>query len=250
METIPLWLPPLFFLIALLYATVGFGGGSSYLAVLALIGLPYQAIPQTALVCNLIVSAGGVWHFRRRGHLDLAKILPFVILSIPMAYLGGRLEVGRQFFMMLLGVSLLAAAARTFIPGQRGAATRRSLSVAKAYWVGLPVGGLLGLLAGVVGIGGGIFLAPVLLLSGWADAKQTAATASVFILVNSGAGLVGQVAKGVYLNEMILPLALAVILGGQIGSRVGSYHLPMMGVRRLIATLILLVSLRLIWGAI
>jgi uncharacterized membrane protein YfcA len=127
---------------------------------------------------------------------------------------------------------------------------RRTLTAARAWKVGPPVGAALGLLAGVVGIGGGVFLAPVLLLTGWASAKRAAATASLFIFVNSAAGLGGQFAKGVYVNEMVIPLVLAVWLGGQIGSRAGAYHLPMVGVRRLLATLIMVVSVRLLWGAI
>lgn len=249
MESLPFWLPLVFFLIALLYAMVGFGGGSSYLAVLVLIGLSYQAIPQTALVCNLIVSAGGVWHFWRGGHFDARKILPFVVLSIPMAFVGGHIAIGKQLFMILLGISLLAAGIRTFVPGpRRGPA--RDISIRNAWLIGVPLGGFLGFLAGLVGIGGGIFLAPVLLLTGWANAKQTAAAASVFILANSASGIVGQLTKGVYIDEMIIPLALAVVLGGQLGSRAGSYRLPVTGVRQLLAMLIVLVSLRLLWGAI
>ena len=93
MESIPIWLPVVFFLLALFYAMAGFAGGSSYLAVLAVVGLPYQVIPQTALACNVVVSSGGVWHFRRGGHLDVGKFLPFMVLSIPMAYLGGRIVI-------------------------------------------------------------------------------------------------------------------------------------------------------------
>jgi uncharacterized membrane protein YfcA len=249
MDAVPLWMPFVFFLIAALYATVGFGGGSSYLAVLALIGLPYLAIPQIALICNLVVCAGGVWHFYRGGHFDLKKMLPFLVLSVPMAYLGGRILIDKQLFMILLGASLLVAGARMFI-SDRSLGDLRSISNVRAWWIGLPVGGVLGFLAGVVGIGGGIFLAPVLLLSGWANAKQVAATASLFIVVNSASGLIGQFAKGVYVNEMVIPLALAVWLGGQVGSRLGAYHVPMTGVRRLLAGLMVAISLRLVWGAI
>jgi uncharacterized membrane protein YfcA len=249
MEAIPIWMPLVFFLIAVLYSTVGFGGGSSYLAALALIGLSYQAIPQTALICNLVVCAGGVWHFYRAGHFDLKKMLPFVILSVPMAYLGGRVLIDKQLFMILLGGSLLVAGTRMFIADKRFG-TLRSITNAQAWWIGMPIGAALGFLAGVVGVGGGIFLAPVLLLSGWANAKQVAATASFFILVNSASGLIGQLTKGVYISEMVIPLAVAVWLGGQVGSRVGAYHLPIVGVRRLLAGLIVVISMRLLWGAI
>jgi len=247
-EAIPLWLPLAFFVIALLYATVGFGGGSSYLAVLALIGIPYQSIPQVALICNLVVSGGGVWHFCRGGHLDLKKVLPFIVLSIPLAFLGGQIPIGRQLFMILLGVSLFAAGARTFLPQREFGS--EGLSPKHAWRVGLPIGAVLGFLSGLVGIGGGIFLAPVLILAGWANAKQAAAAAALFIIVNSAAGLSGQLSKGIYLDTMVIPLVVAVILGGQIGSRLGAYRLRVGGVRQLLAVLILFVSIRLIWSAI
>jgi uncharacterized membrane protein YfcA len=206
----------IFFVVAFLYATVGFGGGSAYLAVLAMIGLPYQAIPQVALVCNLIVSGGGVWHFNRGGHYDLKTISPFMVLSVPMAYVGGYVLIGQRLFMILLGASLFAAGIRMCFtkPTVRHP---RALSTVSAWSIGLPVGAALGLLAGMVGIGGGIFLAPVLLLSGWTNEKQTAAAASLFIFLNSAAGLIGQFTKGVHIDMMIVPLALAVFFGGQIG---------------------------------
>ncbi|MFQ5512629.1 MAG: TSUP family transporter, partial [Candidatus Krumholzibacteriia bacterium] len=179
MESMPVWLPLVFFVIALAYATVGFGGGSSYLAVLVLIGLSYRTVPQLALVCNLAVSAGGVWHFYRGGHLDFKKVLPFIVLSVPMAYVGGRLPVARELFVVLLGVSLFVAGARTFVPDRAGRAAG-SIPQGRAWGLGVPIGAALGFLAGVVGIGGGIFLAPVLLLAGWAHAKQGAAAAALF----------------------------------------------------------------------
>jgi len=245
----PLWLPFIFFAIALVYSTVGFGGGSSYLAALAVVGLSYQVIPQTALVCNLIVSGGGVWHFYRGRHFDLERIAPFMILSIPFAYLGGRVAIGRELFFILLGVSLVAAGARTFVPTARSDEVR-PLTAARAWMVGLPLGGALGFLAGLVGIGGGIFLAPVLLLSGWTNAKQTAAAASLFIFLNSAAGIVGQFSKGIHLDAGIAPLAIAVLVGGQLGSRLGAYRLPARRVRRLIAVLILVIGLKLVWRAV
>lgn len=248
MDMFPLWLPVVFFLVAVVYASAGFGGGSAYLAVLALAGFSHHVIPQTALVCNLVVSAGGVWHFHRGGHLDFRRVWPFVVTSIPAAFLGGTIVVGRRIFVVLLAVSLLCAGARLFIqsPGEH----TRTLSVGRAWAIGPLVGALLGFLAGVVGIGGGIFLAPVLLLAGWATSKQAAAAASLFILVNSAAGMGGQLAKGWQLNATILPLCLAVLIGGQVGSRTGSVHLASRSVRRVLASLIIVVSLRLLWGVL
>jgi uncharacterized membrane protein YfcA len=246
METIPLWLPVLFFVIAVAYASAGFGGGSAYIAAMVLIGLSYQIVPQTALVCNLIVSAGGVWHFSRAGHFDWRRLLPFIILSVPMAYLGGRVQLGHDAFMLLLGCSLLAAGIRLLLPAPRERDT--PMSIRTAWLAGLPVGAALGFLAGVVGIGGGVFLAPLLLITGWAKPKQAAAAAAVFILMNSAAGLAGQVAKGWYLGVMVAPLAIAALVGGQIGSRLGARRMTPLGVRRVLASLVLVVSIRVLWG--
>lgn len=249
MDTIPLWLPFVFFLVAAVYSTVGFGGGSSYLAILALIGLSHVVIPQAALVCNLVVATGGVWHFHKQGHLDFRRVLPFVVLSIPMAFLGGTVPIERQLFMLLLGGSLFFAAVRMVLPENRvGAFT--NLSVRATWIVGMLMGAALGFLSGVVGIGGGIFLAPVLIISGWGNARQTAGAAALFILVNSAAGLAGQVSKGVHMDMMLIPLVVAVLVGGQIGSRLGSHRLSVARVRHLLAALILFVSLRIVWGAI
>jgi uncharacterized membrane protein YfcA len=248
MDTLPLWLPVTFFAIAVIYSMAGLGGGCGYLAVLALIGVSHQSIPQTVLICNLIVSATGVWHFSRGGHFDKGKVLPFVALSIPMAYLGGRIAVGEQFFMILSGISLAIAGSRMFLAGV--ATARRSITRGQAWRLGLPIGAVLGLLAGIVGIGGGVFLGPVLVLTGWMNAKQAAATAALFVFVNSAAGLTGQFAKGIYVNEMVIPLALAALIGGQLGARAGSYHMPTVVVRRVLAALVVVVSFKLVWGAI
>lgn len=249
METVPLWLPFAFFAVALLYASAGFAGGSAYLAILAVAGLPYAAIPQISLLCNSIVSGGGVWHFRRGGHLDLRRVLPFFVLSVPMAYAGGRIHVSREVFYVLLGVMLALAGARMLMP-QPADRRRRRLSARTEWIAGLVGGAVLGFVSGIVGIGGGVFLAPVLLLNGWTTAKQTAAAASLFILVNSIAGLAGHLIKGVQLDVMALPLVVAALIGGQIGSRAGSYHLSSRAVRTVLASVILVVGIRMLWKAI
>jgi uncharacterized membrane protein YfcA len=246
METIPLWLPVLFFVIAIAYASVGFGGGSAYIAAMVLVGLSYQLVPQSALVCNLLVSAGGVWHFSRAGHFDWRRLLPFMVLSVPMAFLGGRVQVSQHVFVLLLGCSLLVAGTRLLLPSPQQ--RHRSLSIRIAWLAGVPIGAGLGFLAGVVGIGGGVFLAPLLLITGWATPKQAAAAAAVFILLNSSAGLAGQFAKGWMLDGMVVPLALAAMLGGQIGSRLGARRMTPVTVRRVLASLVVMVSLRVLWG--
>ncbi len=246
-----IYLIPLFFLTALLYSTVGLGGGSTYLALLALFSFPYMAMPKVALVCNIVVVAGGCYFFIKAGHLSLRKILPFLVTSIPAAYLAGRIPVEKTVFLWLLAVSLGVAGTRMLI-ADKSFQVRTHVTWKRAWLTGLPIGAVLGALSGLVGIGGGIFLAPVLFLLGWAHAKEVAASASVFILVNSTAGLVGQLSKGAWAIDLniLVPLGLAVFFGGQIGSRLGSGVISKLLLQRVTAALILFVSCRLLWGLV
>ena len=243
---LPFWLPFAFFFVALIYSMVGFAGGSSYLALLILAGLSYQQVPPIALVCNLIVSASAFWHFYKGGYFDFKKVLPFIVFSIPMAFLGGKMAIGKELFYLLLGLSLFVAGFRMLIP-EKNFAGARTVSLMKMWLVGMPIGAALGFLSGLVGIGGGIFLSPLLLLMRWLDAKQTAAAASFFILVNSLSGLLGQVQKGAMVpGEPLLFLGLAVLLGGQFGARIGATRLPRLGIQRITALLILYISINLL----
>jgi uncharacterized membrane protein YfcA len=241
----------LFFLSALAYASVGFGGGSTYNALLILSGMDYRLIPAIALSCNILVVSGGVYHYSRAGVLSIGKLLPFIVLSLPMAWLGGSLPVSEQVFIGLLGFSLLFAAAQMLLRPGNSAIVDSRLTV--RYWlIAAPVGGAIGLLAGITGIGGGIFLAPVIYFLQLVPARTVAGITSGFILVNSVAGLAGQMMKvGDYspLQGWLQawPLFLAVLIGGQIGSRLGAYHLPETWVKRMTAVLMSYVALRLIW---
>ena len=243
------WLPTIFFLIAFFYSMVGFGGGSSYLAVLALTGVSHKEIPVIALICNIIVAAGGLWHFYRAGHLRWKTVLPFVVLSVPMAYIGGRLEISKDLFRLLLGFSLLVASVRLFLSSKQ---IEKAVEVPhlKRWLVGIPAGGTLGFLSGLVGIGGGIFLSPMLILLRWANAKEAAGAASLFITVNSLAGLAGHLEKYAPDFRTVLPLAVAVFLGGQIGSRFGAYKVSNKKLEQILAAFILYVSVRLIGASL
>ncbi len=241
----------LFFVTAVLYAAVGFGGGSTYNALLVLAETDYRILPSVALLCNLVVVTGGVFQYRRSGDLSLQFALPFVALSIPMAWFGGRVPIEQSTFILLLGISLLAAGvALWFQPPKPDAAPPGSPLV--NWFVGLPLGGAFGFLSGMVGIGGGIFLAPCLHLLRLAEAKRIAATASFFIMVNSIAGLVGQTMKQGTLEHLDALtdygwLVLAVLVGGQIGSRLGTRALSGRVVKRLTAVLVLYVATRLLY---
>lgn len=235
-----------FFVTAILYASVGFAGGSTYNALLALAGVDHRVFPIVALACNLIVATGGTLRFARAGLVPWKRLLPLLTVSVPAAWIGGMLPVSKQLFLSLLGGSLLIAGVLLIVQREREAAERGSPLLGPA--VAAPIG----LLSGIVGIGGGIFLAPVLHLVGWDRAKRVAATASVFILANSIAGLGGQLTKIAGHPELVeaafayWPLALAVLAGGQIGSRAGAQILPAIWLRRMTAVLILYVAVRLL----
>ncbi|MGB5365320.1 MAG: sulfite exporter TauE/SafE family protein [Polyangiales bacterium] len=241
----------LFLVTAVLYASVGFGGGSTYNALLVLADMDYRILPSVALACNLIVVAGGVWQYRRSGELSLGFAFPFVALSIPMAWFGGSVPIQRDTFVLLLGLSLLAAGiAMWFQPSQANASRRRAAAL--NWLVGIPLGGAIGFISGMVGVGGGIFLAPALHLLRLAEPKRIAATSSLFIMVNSIAGLVGQATKQgttAHLVELFdyIWLGVAVLIGGQIGSRLSTRVLSGRVVKRLTALLVLYVAGRLLY---
>lgn len=246
------WLAILFALSAALYASVGFGGGSTYIALLALADVDYRVLPIIALLCNIIVVTGGTLRFVARGLIDWQRIWPILILSVPAAWIGGRIAIAREDFLILLGLSLLVAAALLLIePLLRQTDYAKASRTAQSRWFAPAVGTGIGFVSGMVGIGGGIFLAPVLLLTNWADSRRIAATASLFILVNSVSGLAGQLMKsgweqGTAALISYWPLFLAVLVGGQIGSIMASKAMPEVWIRRLTALLILYVAIRIL----
>lgn len=243
-------LAALFLLTAFAYAAVGFGGGSTYNALLVLGGADYREIPAIALTCNILVVSGGVYHFRATGQLRWRELLPFVVLSVPMAWLGGRIPVPEQTFVGLLGLTLLASGVLMLAQGSRQPPRLPRLSLT-SWQIGLPLGAGIGLLSGIVGIGGGIFLAPLLYLFGAVPPRRIAGLASGFILLNSLAGLAGQLMKQAAELPSIAwsrawPLYLAVVVGGQAGSRLGARMLTEQTIRRLTGVLVLYVALRLL----
>ncbi len=237
-----------FFLIALCYSSAGFGGGSSYLAILAFAGIGMLTLRPTALMCNIVVVAGGTFLFQKAKYIDFKKALPLIITSIPMAFIGGYWRIEQSFFFTLLGISLLASAILLWI--QPTFSSRQQ--VIDHPIVNAGIGGGIGLLAGLVGIGGGIFLAPLLHLVKWGDSKHIAAMASLFILVNSIAGLTGQLIQSTFEVDfsLTLPLLGAVLIGGQIGSRFSIARLDHRMVKRITAVLIFIVSMRILYQEI
>lgn len=220
----------LFFLTSVVYASVGFAGGSTYTAALSITDIDYRIIPVVSLCCNIIVSAGGCWCFARNGLLGWWRVLPWVALSVPMAFLGGLLPVSKIAFFGVLGLALLLAGLKLLI-GKNVANSADAVPLTRKS-VALSCGAGLGFLAGITGIGGGIYLAPLLHFLKWASARQIAATCSFFIFINSLAGISGQFLKlnnaGVIADAVSYwPLAVSVLFGGAIGSWLGAVRLPL-----------------------
>ncbi|UHO40569.1 sulfite exporter TauE/SafE family protein [Chryseobacterium capnotolerans] len=234
----------LFLIIAFVYSSVGFGGGSSYLAVLAMYSLPYQEIRLTALICNVIVVVGGVYIYVKNKQINWRKVLPITLVSVPMAYLGAILKISQETFFMILGITLIIAAVLLWVKTEAKNEEKISYE-SKTTIVGNSfLGGGIGFLSGLVGIGGGIFLSPLLNLMKWDTPRKIAATSSVFILVNSVSGIFGQLSKlSVEIDYFrILSLCLAVLIGGQIGSRMSLKWNPLV-IKRMTAILVLVAGI-------
>ncbi len=248
--TLPWWLIPSFALIAVLYSSVGHGGASGYLAILAFLPGAIQHPEQmasTALTLNLLVAGSGLVAFARAGYLVPALTWPFLVTSIPAAFLGGFTRVPVHVYALLLAGSLMIAAWRLTVHLKQREAEQAAVPSMR---LALPIGAGIGWLSGVVGVGGGIFLSPVLLLAHWATAKQTAATAACFILINSAAGLAGRCARGAVEYGALWPLLAAAFAGGVIGSRLGARHLSGMSLKRMLAVVLVIASFKLLRLAI
>ncbi len=232
----------LFFLIALLYSSVGFGGGSSYLAILTLYDLKFGFLRVVSLLCNIVVVSNGSFQFFRKGFLDFKKMIPLVLASVPMAFLGGKMPIKEQTFFIILGITLLIAAITLWFQGTIPKIS--TIQKTDKLWVNLTIGGFIGLISGLVGIGGGIFLSPLLYFLKWDEPKKIAATASFFILVNSIAGLLGQMNASFFEMNWLLVFFLmaSVAVGGLIGSYLGTQKLSSTIIRKATAVLIGYVS--------
>lgn len=237
-------LAALVFLSALLYASVGHGGASAYLAVMALWGVSPAIMRPTALVLNLLVSSIAFLRFSRAGDFRFRLLWPFAMTSIPLAFVGGRIVLPTNVYRPLLGAILLYAAYRLV----RGAPTPASaVRESPPLLLALLLGAGIGLLSGLTGVGGGIFLSPLLLLMGWADAGRTAATSSAFILVNSVAGLAGQTAASIPVFHGHTPvLAPIAAVGGWLGAEYGARRINRPAFRRLLALVLTIAGLKLI----
>ena len=212
-------LPILFFITAILYSSVGFGGGSTYLALLLIWDIPYYIFPVIALVCNIIVVSGNSINYIRAGNHNFKLLIPFLIGSVPFAFFGGALKIDKEIFEIILFFVLSIAGVLLLINNK--SYQNNNLIIKKtSSLINLLIGAVLGLVSGIVGIGGGIFLSPILFLIKAEKPKVIATTASLFILINSISGILGQLTKENILTELpnYLSLFICVLLGGLIGN--------------------------------
>lgn len=239
-----------FFAVSLLYSTVGHGGASGYLAVMSLLSVPAAELRPTALALNLLVASIATASFGRAGHLSWSLTWPFLVLSVPGAFLGGSLPLPRAAIGLAVGATLLFAAYR--LASQP--VSEREVAAPKSRALLVAIGAVLGLVAGLTGTGGGIFLSPLLVLAGWASPLASSASAALFILLNSAAGLAGQLASGQSLNTLhpllLFAAGAAVIAGGSIGSRLGARRLASPVLRRLLSLVLVVAAAKLAWSAL
>ena len=235
----------LFFVTAILYASVGFGGGSTYLALLLIWGVPYHIFPVIALICNIFVVSGNSFNYIKAGNLNLKLLIPYLVGSIPLAFIGGSLEIDKNLFEIFLFIVLGIAGTFLLINFKSyddNESSYRNIPIL----ISILIGGILGFVSGVVGIGGGIFLSPILFLIKAAKPKHIVTAASLFILINSISGVIGQLTKNVVLSDIsnYWYLFLIVIIGGHIGNFISLKIFPSRLLALVTSGLVLFVAIR------
>ena len=241
----------LFLVTAILYSSVGFGGGSTYLALLLLWGVPYTIFPIIALSCNIIVVFGNCFNYIRAGNLNLKLLTPYLIGSIPLSFAGGSLPVEKKLFEILLFL-VLSLAGTLLLLNFRSYENQNVTYKKIPNIISIIIGGFLGFISGVVGIGGGIFLSPILFLLKVGKPKHIVTSASLFILINSVFGIMGQLTKNLYITEIInyWYLVAIVFVGGQIGNFINLKIFPTRALVFLTASLVLFVAFRMFFRLI
>jgi len=235
----------LFFVTAILYASVGFGGGSTYLALLLIWGVPYYIFPVIALICNIFVVSGNCYNYIKAGNLNLKLLIPYLIGSIPLAFAGGSLQLDKNLFEIILFIVLAIAGLLLLINFKSyddNESTYRNIPI----FISILIGGVLGFVSGVVGIGGGIFLSPILFLIKAAKPKHIVTSASLFILINSISGVIGQLTKNIVLSDIsnYWYLFMIVIIGGHIGNFLNLKIFPARILALVTSCLVIFISIR------
>jgi uncharacterized protein len=238
-------LPILFFITAILYSSVGFGGGSTYLALLLIWGIPYYIFPVIALICNIIVVSGNSINYSRAGNFNLRLLAPYLVGSVPFAFIGGSIIIEKELFEILLFLVLSIAGVSLLIQN-KSFEDRKIKYNQPSIYLSFFIGSLLGLISGIVGIGGGIFLSPILFLLKAAPPKQIVTTASFFILINSISGVLGQLTKDIVYDQIFnyWILFLAVFIGGQIGNFINLKIFSNRSLALVTACLVIFVAIR------
>ena len=235
----------LFFVTALIYSSVGFGGGSTYLAILLIWGVPYTIFPVIALVCNIIVVSGNSINFLRSKNINFNLLFPYLIGSIPFAFIGGSITIEKSLFEILLFCVLLVAGIFLLIESKSFSEEKIKINQIPKL-ISISIGSIIGFISGIVGIGGGIFLSPLLFLMRAGYPRHITSSASLFILINSIFGIAGQLTKDQILDQVIIywPLFLSVLVGGQIGSVLNIKFLPNKILAILTSFLVIFVAIR------
>jgi len=228
-------------IVAFLYASVGHGGASGYLALMALFSFAPETMKPTALLLNLFVAGIAFYHYYKAGHFNKKLFLSFAITSIPFAFLGGMIEVDASIYKKILGVLLIFAILKMLNIFGKESASIKNVKL----WQGLIIGGLIGFFSGLIGIGGGIILTPIILLLHFGNMKEAAAVSALFIWVNSAAGLVGQFSSGVSLSSQSFVLVAIALVGGFFGSYYGSKKINNTSLRYLLAFVLIIASVKL-----
>jgi uncharacterized membrane protein YfcA len=230
------------FAVAVLYSSVGHGGASGYLAVMALLAVAPEVTRPAALILNLFVASIAFVQFYRAGHFDWRIFLPFAAGSVPLAFVGGMIHLPVTVYKIILGVCLFIAAVRLSLNLKSDADAR-----APKIWICLLIGAILGFVSGLVGVGGGIFLTPILLLMNWTETKRAAGISALFILVNSISGLLGNYAQVLKLPVAVYVWIMAAIVGGLIGATLGSCRFNSLVLRRVLAFGLLIAGAKLMF---
>lgn len=241
------------FLVAVLYSSVGHGGGSGYLAVMAFFAVAPSVTKPTALALNIFVAGIATIQFYRRGHFDRKVFLPFALASIPFAFIGGTIDLPVEYYKILLGLVLLFAAFRLgwkFRNKDESAGStsenQQDAGANPTIWLALGIGAIIGLTSGLIGVGGGIFLTPLLFLTNWTETRKAAGISAMFVLVNSVAGLLGNYQNAVHLQSKVWIWIIVAVIGGIIGSTFGSKYFKSIALRRALACVLLVAGVKLL----
>lgn len=234
----------LVFLVAVLYSAVGHGGASGYIAALTLFTLPQKEIASTALILNLVVSGTASFFFFKAGYFNKRLLWPLLISSVPAAFIGGLLKVSGSTYDVILFITLSFAAYRLLVSTEK---EDPIMKIPQKIFIQLVIGGVIGLISGMIGVGGGIFLSPLIIFLGWANPKQTASVSASFIFFNSISGILGRISghNFVFTHFDIL-LIIVAIIGSQIGSRLGAFQFSNLFLKRLLGIVLLLANLKIL----